>query len=248
MNVYKAYLTIVMLLTTMSIYAIYHFQFDRSLYRYTVIIPGILALLFLLFPKLSDIQYPEFLKQFKVSINSYRWLLLALIFYVLLSYLSSGISALVFNGNFVIVPEFRVPLSKVWLIFVLAFFEEIGWRGFALPQLLKKFSFFQSSLIIGVIWALWHFPGYLVGFGAPSDIPFSVFFLWVIASSFIFTCLYVKSNGNIWTAILLHFGANMALQLYPIMPSPADTKSTFYILTLLVVVIAAFFTFNHKEM
>lgn len=61
-----AYLIIVLLLTSILVYVIYHFQLDSSsLYIYSVIITSILALLFLLF----YIQHPEFLKQFKVSIN-----------------------------------------------------------------------------------------------------------------------------------------------------------------------------------
>jgi len=36
--------------------------------------------------------------------------------------------------------------------------EEYGWRGFALPHLLKSRSAFASSLIIGLFWALWHIP------------------------------------------------------------------------------------------
>lgn len=241
------YLVITLIITALSVFLINQLELDKSFYRYTVGIPGVLALMFLPFSRLSVMKYSTFLKQFKISNYTIRWLLISLLFYTLLSYLASLISYLAFKGNFVWIPSFGIPLSKVVLIFVLAFFEEIGWRGFALPQLLKKFSFITSSLIIGVIWALWHFPGYLVGFGAPNDIPFEVFFLWVTASSFIFSWLYIKSKGNVWTAVLLHFGANMALQLYPIMPSPAGTKATFYILTILVIGIAIFLSIQQKN-
>lgn len=234
----------VLITTILGVFLTHKLELDRSFYRYTVIIPGFLALLFLFSSKLSDIRYTEFLKQFKISSVTVKWLLLSLVLYALLSYLASAVSMLAFNGKFVLIPSFQIPLSKVWLIFVLAFFEEIGWRGFGLPHLLKKSSFIKSSLIVGIIWGLWHLPGYLVNFGAPTDIPFVIFWLWVVASSFIFTWLYLKSNANVWTAVLLHFGANMALQLYPIMPSPAGTSATFYIMTILVCITAIILSIN----
>jgi membrane protease YdiL (CAAX protease family) len=36
--------------------------------------------------------------------------------------------------------------------------EEIGWRGFLVPELAKRHSFVATSLISGIIWALWHYP------------------------------------------------------------------------------------------
>src|ERR1700689_1899705 len=48
--------------------------------------------------------------------------------------------------------------------------EEIGWRGFLVPELAKRFSFTSTAVLSGVIWALWHVPiivfaGYNVGTG-----------------------------------------------------------------------------------
>ena len=37
-------------------------------------------------------------------------------------------------------------------------FEENGWRGFALPLLLQRFSPLKATLILGLLWGLWHFP------------------------------------------------------------------------------------------
>src|SRR5262249_58446417 len=48
--------------------------------------------------------------------------------------------------------------------------EEIGWRGFLVPELAKRYSFTATSVLSGVIWALWHVPiivfsGYNAGTG-----------------------------------------------------------------------------------
>lgn len=235
------YLVFVLLVTVTSMLIINQLNFNRSFYRFTVYLPGFIALLFLGFKKDKCFTFTEYTNQFKIRLSSVKWLVLALFFYTLLAYIATGISALFFDGRFIGIPKLNLPFSKVLLILILAFFEEIGWRGYALPLLLKKTSFTTASLVVGVIWAVWHFPGYLVNFGAPNDIPFILFCVWVIASSFIFTWLYIKSKGNIWTAVLLHFGANLALNMYPIMPTIANTAITFYLLTIFVICIAFYF-------
>ena len=46
--------------------------------------------------------------------------------------------------------------TLVFLIILGSCGEELGWRGFMLPQLLKKHSLFTSSLLIGIFWGIWH--------------------------------------------------------------------------------------------
>ena len=36
--------------------------------------------------------------------------------------------------------------------------EEIGWRGFLVPEMSKTFSFTATALISGIVWSLWHYP------------------------------------------------------------------------------------------
>ena len=40
--------------------------------------------------------------------------------------------------------------------------EEAGWRGFAVPELLKTKSLLPTALVVGVLWALWHVPSMFV--------------------------------------------------------------------------------------
>jgi hypothetical protein len=48
------------------------------------------------------------------------------------------------------------------VIFVVVVGEELGWRGFALPHLLRDRSALAASLILGLLWSAWHLPTFLV--------------------------------------------------------------------------------------
>lgn len=93
--------------------------------------------------------------------------------------------------------------------------EETGWRGYALPRLLKSKSALTSGSIIGLIWAAWHLPICLIP-GANFPVPlslqvFSVFLLNAIFISIIMTWLYTNTRGSIFICYLYHALLNTAL-------------------------------------
>ncbi len=93
--------------------------------------------------------------------------------------------------------------------------EEIGWRGLLAPELAKRYSYTSTSVISGVIWAIWHYPVLLFGdynnAGAPLWFGLICFTVLVIGISFALTWLRLKS-GSLWTAVLLHASHNIFIQ------------------------------------
>jgi membrane protease YdiL (CAAX protease family) len=100
--------------------------------------------------------------------------------------------------------------------------EEPGWRGFALPQLLKKLHPLVASLFLGIMWALWHIP---FTFSTGGDVSYQ-WFVWFIINtvglSFIMTWLYFKSSMSVIPVILFHQGTN---QVWHYFPMPSDVIS-----------------------
>ena len=76
--------------------------------------------------------------------------------------------------------------------------EEPGWRGYALPLLLRRHSALVASAVLGVMWALWHVPLFLTGLIPWPDAAL------VFALSFVFTAIYLRTAGSVLIAFLLH--------------------------------------------
>lgn len=85
--------------------------------------------------------------------------------------------------------------------------EEIGWRGYALDRLQTKWNALVSSLIVGLVWGLWHYPLFqMVGTSQHElGIPFIGFVLGLMWVSVLFTWLHNNTQASIWTAIFFHW-------------------------------------------
>src|SRR5262245_56636712 len=103
---------------------------------------------------------------------------------------------------------FAFPIVGVLGSFVAGFGEELGWRGFALPRLQARQSALSASLLLGVLWGLWHLPlniaiG-LLPLTAAGLVQFIFFLLHIIAYSLLFTWVYSNTKGSLFLMVLFH--------------------------------------------
>ena len=77
-----------------------------------------------------------------------------------------------------------------------------------LPLLQRKYTPLVTSLIIGVIWGIWHFPSFVIGGTPHSEWIFLEFFVAAIALSIIMTAVFNTTKGSILMLALLHFQLN----------------------------------------
>jgi uncharacterized protein len=92
--------------------------------------------------------------------------------------------------------------------------EELGWRGFLVPQLAKVMPFGGVALTSGIIWSLWHYPLILLAnyHGAgPTWYSLMCFTVMVLGISFLFAWMRLKS-GSVWTGMFLHASHNIFIQ------------------------------------
>jgi membrane protease YdiL (CAAX protease family) len=85
--------------------------------------------------------------------------------------------------------------------------EELGWRGYAQTRLQKRWNPLISGLVVGMVWAFWHLPLFLVIGTSQHElhIPFAGFFCGVTAVSVLMAYLHNHTHGSIWTAIFFHW-------------------------------------------
>jgi membrane protease YdiL (CAAX protease family) len=101
----------------------------------------------------------------------------------------------------------------ITVIFTGATGEELGWRGFALPQLQNRFSALVSSLLIGLWWGIWHVPGWIIMNDIPSLVYTGSFMLTLIAQSVFITWLVNNTGGSVLMASLNHYAVNISTGL-----------------------------------
>ena len=106
---------------------------------------------------------------------------------------------------------FRVLLPAIGFMLILGPVEEIGWRGLALPILQRRFVPFWAGLILGVIWAVWHLPAFLLSGTPQATWGFMPFFAGSVACSVILTAFFNDARGSILLAMLFHFQMNNPL-------------------------------------
>ena len=110
--------------------------------------------------------------------------------------------------------------------------EEFGWRGLVLPMLQRRFSPFWASIILGVVWAIWHTPAFLMEGTAQSAWSFGPFFIGLIAITVIMTPLFNASRGSLFIAILYHLH-----MMNPIFPNAQPWDNYLFGMAAIVIVI-----------
>lgn len=108
--------------------------------------------------------------------------------------------------------------------------EEIGWRGFLVPELAKRYSFAATAMISGFIWAIWHYPLLLLADYNPR-VPvwyyLPLFTLLLPLMSFVWTWMRLKS-GSLWPGVVLHAAHNTFIQQF-FDPLTVDNSKTRYV-------------------
>jgi membrane protease YdiL (CAAX protease family) len=111
-----------------------------------------------------------------------------------------------------------VPVT-VLVIVALAYGEEAGWRGYLLPRLQTRWSALTASLLVGVVWFLWHVPLLFLPGDQNGAMPLPLLAAFVLASAVLYTWLYNNTGGSVLAVTLLHGGLNIWAQFIAVHPA-----------------------------
>jgi membrane protease YdiL (CAAX protease family) len=124
--------------------------------------------------------------------------------------------------------------------------EELGWRGFAWPYLARKFATpLTAAVVLGVCWALWHFPRelplLLTGQNTLPNLLLgqSRFILACISMTIVAVYFVNLAGGSVWPAIMVHGSFNMIYGALKLKPDGAGGAGNIFNETLWLWVISA---------
>ena len=93
--------------------------------------------------------------------------------------------------------------------------EEFGWRGYAQEPLQEKIGVIPASLVIGLIWGIWHLPLWFMAGDLHSAYSFLAFVMMTMSISIIYAWLYNSSGKKLIVVIFFHAMSNTAAPLIP---------------------------------
>jgi membrane protease YdiL (CAAX protease family) len=114
-----------------------------------------------------------------------QWYAIAVLLPIGLQLLAAGVYAL-FGGTVPIGQLSSLEGAVSYFVVAVPFMlltEETGWRGFALPRLQVQHQALTASLIVGLLWGVWHTPLFLMSGTSHSTFPYIGFVLSILAES-----------------------------------------------------------------
>lgn len=138
------------------------------------------------------------------------------------------------------IPNFQFPVSMLPVFFILFFIgaigEEMGWTGYATDPLQDRWNALEASIILGIVWAIWHVTPFVQAQYTP------IWILWKSASTVLLRVLivwlYNNTGKSLFAAIAFHAMANVSeLVLFPIYGSYYDPFIAFIIMAITVAIV-----------
>jgi len=203
---------------------------------FAVICP-LLAALILMYRQNKTASMAAFLKR-AVDFNrvkSKRWLAITLLLMPLITVLSFIVERL--TGTPVPDPQIRIlsVLSLCVVFFMSALAEELGWSGYILDPLQNRWGALRASLILGVVWAVWH---YISLAQAHRSVEWVVWWtLGTITARIIMVWLYNNSGKSVFITVLFHVMIDVTWQLFPVNGSYFDPRISGILSAVVVVLI-----------
>jgi membrane protease YdiL (CAAX protease family) len=114
-------------------------------------------------------------------------------------------------------------LSGVVAGLLVGIFEELGWTGFAIPRIRRRYGVFSTGLLVGLLWGAWHFPMFWEPNSFSGALPLGVLlvrlFSWLPAFRILMVWVYDRT-GSLLVAMLMH--ASLTATQLIFMPPPSS--------------------------
>ncbi len=168
----------------------------------------------------TKMQWQQFVAAYAIKKITFKGLLLSvspLIFFTI---------AIIINGiithHWITIPEL-LQINKLsspftfiaWFLPSLfyGFFEEAGWRGFALPSLQRNYTALGATIILTIIWIGWHIPSFFYRYNM-NLIAFIGFAIGIFCGAITLTFLFNYTAGSVLAVSIWHLNYDMVSMIY----------------------------------
>ena len=222
---YKSVITFFILIFVFSLpFYVLCYMASRNIILQKEIIPAIVAI-FALVPLLTALLIAAKREGWKGArhllgkafdlkgITRKAWLIPALLLLPLIFILTLGFMYVIGQP----IPAAMFPAKALPFVFI-AFFvmamgEEVGWMGFAYQPMQTRWSSFKATLILGLIWAIWHIPFYVFMMLSPIFIIAQC--LGLLGIRFLLVWIFDNAGKSVFAAILFHAVYNVSTSVIP---------------------------------
>ena len=128
--------------------------------------------------------------------------------------LAAGLATLKGSFSLARLPPVLPIIPAMWVVFLFAASEELGWSGFALPRLSGSRSPLVASLMVGALQAVWHWPVILLPHQYLSGVPVLPWCVFVLSEAIIFTWIFINTGASVLICALYHGCSNLGMILY----------------------------------
>ncbi|MDX2362194.1 MAG: CPBP family intramembrane metalloprotease [Crocinitomicaceae bacterium] len=147
-------------------------------------------------------------------VKNKKWFLPTLLSMPLLFLLSWGASdVLGLELTIPGVPLIAVPILLI-SFFISATTENIGWMGYAFEPMRERWGANKATLILAIIWMLWHVPMYLFTF--PDSITIVAQLVSMMGLRFLITWLFLNTGKSVFIVIVFHAVYNVCMAVFPV--------------------------------
>jgi len=187
------------------------------------------------------------LKRYLIWRVDWKWYLVAFFLIPITSFIAISANAALtgtpIDFSNVLAYEIFGPSANLLLLAVPFFLfdaiangEEMGWRGYVLPRLQAKYSALIASLILAILWAIWHIPKFVAHWDTMTFLWFTVN---VIAKAILMTWMYNSTRGSLLLVTLFHASFNATGLLLPVANNLTDTNMNMRAITSLLELLVA---------
>jgi membrane protease YdiL (CAAX protease family) len=178
--------------------------------------PSIIGLVFLI--KYEGRNFKSIIKETFLIKGKWYWKLFAFLLMPAILGLSYIITRFIFGIQYQLEwfeAPLMIPIVYLYILFLGGpLGEEIGWRGYALKKMLRFLTPFSASLILGLIWTVWHVPAFFIEGSAQAGISFYLYTINTLVLTMFITILMIKTKFRIASALYFHASSNFALGIF----------------------------------